>query len=116
MLFWRRVVLVAIVLGATACGVGPEPIGELTAGPTFDLVIEDGELVGGVRRERASIGDTITLMATGDGTDQIHIHGYDLYLELENGQGSIVFDALIPGRFEIEFEESGQLIIELTVR
>ncbi|MDC0359451.1 hypothetical protein OAM92_01845 [Acidimicrobiales bacterium] len=124
-MFWRSVVLVlAVALGATACaGVveaetedeASDAVGN-SGGRVFDLWIEDGELVGGVRREEVSIGEKITINAFGDGAEQIHIHGYDLYLGLENGEGSIVFDALIPGRFEIEFEESGRLIIELTVK
>lgn len=120
-MFLRRAALVlAVALAATACGgdseaEAPDSVGD-SAGPVFDLSIEDGELVGGVRRVEASIGEKITINATGDGTEQIHIHGYDLYVELENGEGSIVFDALIPGRFEIEFEESGRLVIELTVK
>ena len=120
-MFWRSVVLVlAVALSATACGGDSEAevsdaVGG-SGGPVFDLSIEDGELVGGVRREQVSVGEKITINAIGGGTEQIHIHGYDLYLELENGEGSIVFDALLPGRFEIEFEESGRLVIELTVK
>ena len=126
-MLWRSVVLVlAVALGATACAGEVEAEAEAEAeasdavgdsgGRVFVLSIEGGELVGGVRREEASIGEKITINAFGDGAEQIHIHGYDLYLGLENGEGSIVFDALIPGRFEIEFEESGRLIIELTVK
>ncbi|MGZ0218579.1 MAG: hypothetical protein ACKVIY_06125 [Acidimicrobiales bacterium] len=122
-MFWRSVVLVlAVALGATACAGEVEAEAEASdavgdsGGRVFVLSIEGGELVGGVRREEASIGEKITINAFGDGAEQIHIHGYDLYLGLENGEGSIVFDALIPGRFEIEFEESGRLIIELTVK
>jgi len=122
-MFWRSVVLVlAVALGATACAGEVEAEAEASdavgdsGGRVFVLSIEGGELVGGVRREEASIGEKITINAFGDGAEQIHIHGYDLYLGLENGEGSIVFDALIPGRFEIEFEESGRLINELTVK
>ncbi len=119
---YRRCVVLVLVLalGTTACGGdsgagAPGAVGD-SGGPVFDLSIEDGEVLGGVRRVEASIGEKITIEVTGDGTEQIHVHGYDLYLQLENGEGSIVFDALIPGRFEIEFEESGRLILELTVK
>ena len=120
-MLWRSVVLVlAVALGATACAgevevEASDAVGD-SGGRVFVLAIEGGELEGGVRREEASIGEKITINAFGDGAEQIHIHGYDLYLGLENGEGSIVFDALIPGRFEIAFEESGRLIIELTVK
>ena len=44
----------------------------------------------------------------------MHVHGYDLYIEPED-PATLEFDALIPGRFEVELEQSGQLLIELTV-
>ena len=43
------------------------------------------------------------------------MHGYDLYVELVDGVGTTSFDALIPGTFEIELEESGRLLVRMTV-
>ena len=83
-------------------------------GPEIVLELEDGQLVGGVRREEVSLGDAVTVRVEGKLVEEVHVHGYDLYIE-PDGPMSLEFDALIPGRFEIELEQSGQLLIELTV-
>jgi len=54
------------------------------------------------------------MIVEGSTDEQVHVHGYDLYIEPE-GPGVLEFDALIPGRFEVELEQSGQLLIELTI-
>ena len=51
----------------------------------------------------------------GDFDEQVHVHGYDLYIEPDAADPTLEFDALIPGRFEIELEQSGRLVLELTV-
>ena len=75
---------------------------------------DEGGLVGGVRRESVDLGAKVTMIVEGSTDEQVHVHGYDLYIEPE-GSGVLEFDALIPGRFEVELEQSGQLLIELTV-
>ena len=75
---------------------------------------DEGGLVGGVRRESVDLGAKVTMIVEGSTGEQVHVHGYDLYIEPE-GPGVLEFDALIPGRFEVELEQSGQLLIELTV-
>jgi len=82
-----------------------------------EIIIEfgdEGGLVGGVRRESVDLGAKVTMIVEGSTDEQVHVHGYDLYIEPE-GPGVLEFDALIPGRFEVELEQSGQLLIELTV-
>ena len=75
---------------------------------------DEGGLVGGVRRESVDLGAKVTMIVEGNTDEQVHVHGYDLYIEPE-GPTTLEFDALIPGRFEVELEQSGQLLIELTV-
>ena len=74
---------------------------------------DEGGLVGGVRRESVDLGAKVTMIVEGSTDEQVHVHGYDLYIEPEGP--TLEFDALIPGRFEVELEQSGQLLIELTV-
>lgn len=112
------VVIAALLVFAVACG-GED--GDTTTPGTDDAVggaivleFEGGELVGGVRRESVDIGTPVTMIVDGAIGDQVHVHGYDLYIE-PDGPGTLEFDALIPGRFEVELEQSGQLLIELTV-
>ncbi len=75
---------------------------------------DEGGLVGGVRRESVDLGAKVTLIVEGSTAEQVPGPGSDLYLE-PGGPGALEFDALIPGRFEVELEQSGQLLIELTV-
>lgn len=48
--------------------------------------------------------------------DEVHVHGYNLVHDVEAGVSSTLrFTADIPGVFEIELEESGHILFELTV-
>ncbi len=109
----RLLAVVALVAGVAACGGG-----DGSAVSSEDEIIlkfdDDGGLVGGVRRESVDLGATVTMIVEGNTDEQVHVHGYDLYIEPE-GPTTLEFDALIPGRFEVELEQSGQLLIELTV-
>ena len=108
----RLLAVVALVAGVAACG------GDGSAVSSEDEIIlkfdDDGGLVGGVRRESVDLGATVTMIVEGNTDEQVHVHGYDLYIEPE-GPAALEFDALIPGRFEVELEQSSQLLIELTV-
>lgn len=108
--------LAAVATLATACG-GDDGT-DAGGAPVEDEIIlefdDDGDLVGGVRRESVDVGAKVTMIVEGVTDEQVHVHGYDLYIEPE-GPFTLEFDALIPGRFEVELEQSGQLLIELTV-
>ncbi len=76
-----------------------------------------GELVGGVQRFEVSQGDLIEITVRTDTAESIHVHGYDLTTAIGAGrQGVVAFIATIRGVFEIELEQSGLLVAELTVR
>ena len=85
------------------------------AGPVIELEVIDGRLEGGARREAVNLGDTVTLRVSGNSLDEVHVHGYDLFVRLEDGAGELVFDAAIPGVFEVELEGSHTLLIRLEV-
>ena len=109
----RRLVAAAalVVLLASCSGDGGAVSSE------DEIILEfgdEGGLVGGVRRESVDLGAKVTMIVEGSTDEQVHVHGYDLYIEPE-GPTTLEFDALIPGRFEVELEQSGQLLIELTV-
>ena len=108
----RLVAAAALVVLLASCG------GDGGAVSSEDEIIlefgDEGGLVGGVRRESVDLGAKVTMIVEGSTDEQVHVHGYDLYIEPE-GPGVLEFDALIPGRFEVELEQSGQLLIELTV-
>ena len=74
------------------------------------------ELEGGARRQSVPLGEEITVRVVGTSTDHVHIHGYDLFIDLVDGAGELTFTASIPGVFEIELEESGTLLIQMEVK
>jgi hypothetical protein len=81
------------------------------------VVVRDGVPVGGVARETADRGDRVVVLVTSDVSDHVHVHGYDLMRDVGPGSPArIAFRATIPGRFEIELEDRGVPIAELTVR
>ncbi len=78
-------------------------------------------VVGGVPEDgivRASVSkdDRVALVVTSDIADEIHVHGYDISKDVRaGGTARIVFIADIAGRFEVELEERGVQIADLTV-
>lgn len=85
------------------------------AGVVIDLTITDGSVEGGVRREPVRIGETVTLRVSGNTSGEVHIHGYDLYIDLDDGRGQLMFEALIPGVFEVELEGTHTLVLQMEV-
>lgn len=106
--------------GGTGDGAGQEPTEdevqpEEPPGPVIDLVIVDGKLDGGARRESVAVGDMVTIRVTGNSDDEVHVHGYDLFVDLVDGAGELTFEASIPGVFEIELEGPHTLLVRLEV-
>ncbi len=97
---------------------GPDAAG---TAPAADQVVEvevrDGEPVGGVRRVEVELGASVVVRVTSDVADEVHVHGYDRFAEVEaGGTAELVFEAEIPGIFEVELEGRGLEILELEVR
>ena len=98
----KRVVAAAIllVLFVTGCSAKPAP----TSGP---VVIDITISAAGVTPSGANVdvrdGQTVTLKITSSKKDTVHVHGYDIEVEVEAGvpkQQSFTADKV--GRFEIE--------------
>ncbi len=67
-------------------------------------------------RQAVTLGDEVTIRATSDAPGELHLHGYDLFLELDPaGSVELTFVADIPGIFEMELEATHDLVLELTV-
>ncbi len=82
----------------------------------IDLVITGGNVEGGVRRVKVKQGDQVTIRATSDVADELHLHTYDLKVDLVPGQSAdLTFLAKIPGVFEVELEGRGKKVLELEV-
>ncbi len=83
---------------------------------TVRIAVVGGRPKGGIQRPKVAQGDRVTLLVTSDVADHVHLHGYDLMADAGPGTTArIVFVADVPGRFEIELEERGIQIGELTV-
>ena len=80
------------------------------------IVVENGAPEGGIVRRTVSEGDRVVLVVTSDVADEIHLHGYDKSKDVPAG-GTIrlPFTAALPGRFEVELEQRGVQIADLTV-
>lgn len=71
------------------------------------------------RLDRLSVarGARVRLVAIADVRDHVHLHGYDLFADVAPGRPAVIpFVARITGRFEVELEDRGRLIAQLTVR
>jgi hypothetical protein len=131
------VLLIALVaaLGLVACGDESSDTGT-TAAPTREgsaadepgeakgaggvsvetIVIRGGEPVGGARELEYDAGQQVRFRVSSDVADEIHVHGYDLSEDVAaGGTVDFSFQADIEGIFEVELEERGELIAELTV-
>ena len=134
-----RIVIVAVVLAALVLlfallrpsGDSPEPASEaqtttantVTAPvpptPTATretIVVRGGKPVGGIQRFEAPKGTRVVVVVRSDVADEIHLHGYDVKADAAPGRPArLAFKADLVGRFELELEEHGVQIAELTV-
>ena len=61
-------------------------------------------------------GSVVALQITSDVAEHVHVHGYDLFIDVAAGEtATVVFTADVPGVFEVEFEDSFTFITELEV-
>ncbi|MGL5809087.1 MAG: hypothetical protein ACRCYQ_03990 [Nocardioides sp.] len=86
-------------------------------GTVVDIRIADGEVSGVGDKVKLAAGDEVTLNVTSDIAEEVHVHGYDKFVDVEPGKpATLRFTADLPGVYEVEFEESGTLLFELEVR
>jgi hypothetical protein len=77
---------------------------------------QNGEVVGGLVEAQAEQGQQVVLTVRADVTDEVHLHGYDLFADVAPGQPArITFRADTAGVFEAELEGLGVPVVELTV-
>jgi len=92
---------------------GPEPAADLVIDGTF----LDGEIVIEDRRFEVERGSSVLIRFESDQTEHIHLHGYDILVDLVPGQpAELAFVADSPGSFEVELEDSRRFLFELLVR
>jgi hypothetical protein len=88
---------------------GPEPV-------RLTVRVVDGRPDGGIARAEAREGDSVVVVVRSDVADHVHVHGYDLFSDVAPGRPArMQFRATLTGRFEVELEDLGREIAQLTV-
>ncbi len=73
--------------------------------------------VGEPQTLRYERGDTIRLTFSSDVAEEVHIHGFDEYLDVPaGGTKTVRFGASLVGVFEVESHGSGELLAKLEIR
>lgn len=101
----------------TTAGPGPTTTSTTEAVETIRVEVRDGEVVGGSRRVRVDLGEPVRVAVVSDVADEIHVHGYDRFADVEaGGRATVELVADIPGIFEAELEGRNLTLLELEVR
>ena len=80
-------------------------------------MVVNGAPKGGIVREKVEKGDRVVLIVRSDVTDHVHLHGYDVMRDVAPGMPArLPFKATIPGRFEVELEDRGVPIADISVQ
>jgi len=96
---------------ATEDGATPTPTPTPTPKPKPPLL-----QAGKVTKLRFEEGETVRFRARSEQAEEIHVHGYDRYVDLPAGKTvTESFKASITGIFEVELHGSGEQIAELRV-
>ena len=76
-------------------------------GTTVEIKVHHGRLVAGPAVIKLKQGDQVTLRVTSDSNDELHVHSYDLHLNLIAEQpAQLSFTADHSGRFEYELHQA----------
>lgn len=79
--------------------------------------VVEGAPQGGIVRETVQKNDRVVLVITSDVADEVHLHGYDVTRDVSaGGTVRLPFTTSLPGRFEVELEDRGAQIADLTVQ
>jgi FtsP/CotA-like multicopper oxidase with cupredoxin domain len=96
----------AVVAGAAADVLPAAPIAS-PAAQVFDLTVKGGRLASGPALIQVHEGDQVAINVRSDGSDELHLHGYDLERQLRPGQiASLRFTADRSGRFGLELHKA----------
>jgi hypothetical protein len=86
-----------------------------TSSPQIDVMVNGG-VVSGPDHFAVEAGEPVDIWVVSDVGDEVHVHGYDQFYELEPGVPlNIVFVADIPGVFEVELETSHDHLFDIEV-
>jgi heme/copper-type cytochrome/quinol oxidase subunit 2 len=82
----------------------------------IDITVSDGKVTGGGRKQ-VTKDERVTLRVTSDKADEIHVHGYDISVDINaNERAELTFTPNAEGVYEVELEDAGIELLELEVR
>lgn len=85
-------------------------------GTVIDVTYAGGQVTGVASRVPVGVGERVLLRVTSDVAEQIHVHGYDLDLDIPaGGTGEVEFVADQPGSWEVELHDAGRPLFQLRV-
>ena len=97
--------VIIVAPGATSASYSEHDHGSPTI--QVHVVIEDGKVPDGQGAIKMVQGDNVTLHFSSDETHHLHIHGYDIEVEVSPGSHTMVdFNATATGRFPVEIHGS----------
>ena len=73
-----------------------------------------GEVTVDEPRVQTSLGEQVVLRISSDVTEQVHVHGYDLYVDVPaGGSVDIPITLTLPGSYEVELHGAGRPLLQL---
>ena len=85
--------------------------------PRVDTIrIRGGKPAGGEKTLEYESGDTIRLRFVSDAPGEVHIHGFDRYVQVGTSPRTTRFKANLEGIFEVEEHGSGEILAMLEIR
>ena len=83
---------------------------------TVAVAYSGGEVTGTSGREQVRVGEQVVLRISSDVAEEVHVHGYDLEgVVPAGGSVDIPLSATVPGVFEVELHDSGEVLFQLRV-
>ncbi len=83
---------------------------------TIEVTIADGEVSPPFDTYEVAQGADVRIEVMSDIADELHLHGYDLELEVEPGELAVLeFTADIEGEFELDTHDLGLPLLQLEV-
>ena len=74
----------------------------------------EGEVTVDEPRVQTSLGEQVVLRISSDVTEQVHVHGYDLYVDVPaGGSVDIPITLTLPGSYEVELHGAGRPLLQL---
>jgi hypothetical protein len=86
------------------------------AGAVIEVRYEGGKVSGVDQRVAVDLGEQVVLRVTSDVAERVHVHGYDVDLDLVPGiPAEARFSATLAGSWEVELHQAGRPLFQLRV-